>query len=68
MKLAGFKEQKEGNLNVALGAELAVPVRLKLESVAETVEVTAEAGAIINPSATGPACWRPSASASTWWR
>jgi hypothetical protein len=55
VKLSGFKDQTYANLNVALGAELAVPAKLKLENMTETVEVTAETGAIINPSATGPA-------------
>ncbi len=55
VKLSGFKDQKYSGLNVALGSELAVPARLKLESVTESVEVVAEASAIINPSATGPA-------------
>jgi Carboxypeptidase regulatory-like domain/TonB-dependent Receptor Plug Domain len=55
VKLSGFRELKLGGLDVALGSELSVPARMKLESVTETVEVVAESGAIINPSATGPA-------------
>jgi hypothetical protein len=55
VKLSGFKDQKHSGLNVALGSELALPVKMKLESVTETVEVVASSQSIINPSATGPA-------------
>lgn len=55
VKLSGFHEQKYTGLNVALGAELNVQVKLKLESMTETVEVVGSAQSIINPSATGPA-------------
>ena len=53
--LSGFRDQKYAGLNVALGSELAVPVKMKLQTLTETVEVVAEGGAIISPSATGPA-------------
>src|SRR5262249_4057218 len=54
VKLSGFKDQAVGGLNVALGSELSVPVKMKLQTVSETVEVVGEAGSIINPTATGP--------------
>jgi hypothetical protein len=53
VSLSGFKEEKHGGIQVALGEERNVPVRLQLESVSETVEVTA-AASIINPTNTGP--------------
>src|SRR5215470_11296450 len=53
VSLSGFKPQKYGSLNVALGSELNVPVKMKVESVSESVEVVAEAGGVINPANTG---------------
>jgi hypothetical protein len=55
VSLPGFKAQKYSDLSVALGSELAVPVKMQLDTVTETVEVVASTGSIINPSATGPA-------------
>ena len=54
VKLSGFKDQKYSGLNVALGSELAVPAKLSLQTVSETVEVVGSSQSIINPSATGP--------------
>jgi hypothetical protein len=54
VKLSGFKDQRYSGLNVALGSELAVPARLSLQTMTETVEVVGASQAIINPSATGP--------------
>jgi Carboxypeptidase regulatory-like domain/TonB-dependent Receptor Plug Domain len=53
--MSGFKEQKRTGASVALGADLGLDFKMKLESVTETVEVTAGVDAIINPSSTGPA-------------
>lgn len=53
-RLSGFRERQVGSVQVRLGEETALEVRLPLESITETVEVTAEAS-IINPSNTGPA-------------
>jgi hypothetical protein len=54
VKLSGFRDQRYSGLNVALGSELAVPARLALQTMSETVEVVGASQAIINPSATGP--------------
>jgi hypothetical protein len=54
VSISGFKPQKQSGVHVALGEERAVSFRLKLQAVAETVEVTADAGSIISPSSTGP--------------
>ncbi len=61
VKMSGFREQAQSGVDVALGAEASVPFRLKLESVTETVEVTANVGSIISPSATGIASNVPAA-------
>jgi hypothetical protein len=53
-QLSGFRERQVGSVQVRLGEETDLEVRLPLESMTETVEVTAEAS-IINPSNTGPA-------------
>lgn len=52
--MSGFKPQKQGGISVALGEERGVNFKLKLATVTETVEVTAEAGSIISASSTGP--------------
>jgi hypothetical protein len=54
VKLSGFKDQRYSGLSVALGSELAVPARLALQTMSETVEVVGASQSIINPSATGP--------------
>ena len=53
-QLAGFRERQVGSVQVRLGEETNIDVALPLETMTETVEVTAEAS-IINPSNTGPA-------------
>src|SRR5262249_57351946 len=53
VSLSGFKEEKQAGVQVALGEERNLPIRLQLESVSETIEVTA-AASIINPTNTGP--------------
>jgi hypothetical protein len=53
--LAGFRERKEENVFVRLGETANMSFKLALETMTETVEVTASAGDIISPSATGPA-------------
>ncbi len=53
--MAGFNEQKRSSAEVALGADLNLDFRMKLESVKETVEVTANGGSILSPTSTGPA-------------
>ncbi len=55
VSMSGFTPLKQGGVQVALGEERSVPVKLKVQNVSETVEVTANAGSIISPSATGPA-------------
>jgi hypothetical protein len=52
--MTGFKAQKKSSLTVALGEEAPTSFKLKIESVSEAIEVTAESG-IISSSATGPA-------------
>ncbi len=53
--MSGFKPQKMTALSVALGEDRNLSFKLKLESVAETIEVTADAASVINPASTGPA-------------
>src|SRR5262249_19767847 len=53
VSLSGFKEEKQAGVQVALGEERNLLIRLQLESVSETIEVTA-AASIINPTNTGP--------------
>ena len=48
--LAGFREQKKEGFQVQLGAEVAVPFRLEIQTLAETVTVSAQANPIINPA------------------
>jgi outer membrane receptor for ferrienterochelin and colicin len=55
VSLSGFKEQKQSNLSVGLGATRAVDFKLQLERITETIEVTAQTSAIINPLNNGPA-------------
>ena len=52
--LAGFRERQLGSVQVRLGEETDLDFKLPLETMTETVEVTAEAS-IINPANTGPA-------------
>jgi hypothetical protein len=54
IQMAGFKDQKQTGIQVALGDDRNVPFKLKLQSISESVEVIAETGAIITPAATGP--------------
>src|SRR5262249_9895099 len=51
--LAGFREQKKEGFQVQLGTEVAVPFRLEIQTLAETVTVSAQANPIINPARTG---------------
>jgi hypothetical protein len=51
--LAGFREQKQDNVNVPLGGTTQLGFRLPLESVSETIEVVSSS--IITPTSTGPA-------------
>lgn len=53
-KLTGFKTQEQSGVFVKLGEDRSVEFRLGLETVTETVTVTAEASSIISSSATGP--------------
>ena len=52
--LTGFKTQEKKDVNVRLGEERALDFKMGLETVSETVEVTADAAAVFNPSNTGP--------------
>jgi hypothetical protein len=54
VKMSGFKDQKQGGVQVALGEDRGVPFKLKLEAMTESVEVVAETSSIITASATGP--------------
>jgi hypothetical protein len=51
--LAGFREQKQDNVNVPLGGTTQLAFRLQLESVSEMIEVVSSS--IITPTSTGPA-------------
>lgn len=51
--MSGFKDQQRSEVFVRLGEETSVNFKLALESVQETVTVTAEAGSIISPSQMG---------------
>lgn len=51
--LAGFKDQVQEGFQVQLGAEVAIPFRLEIQTLAETVTVSAQANPIINPARTG---------------
>ena len=53
--LSGFRDERVGNLSVALGEERRMDFTLKVAAVTETIEVTAEAGTIISSTSTGPA-------------
>jgi outer membrane receptor for ferrienterochelin and colicin len=55
VSLSGFKEQKQSDVSVALGATRALNFRLQLESISEVVEVVAPAASVINPLSNGPA-------------
>lgn len=54
-KLSGFKEQTHQDIMVKLGTEAAVDFKLEIQTVAESVTVTAEANPLINPGRTGAA-------------
>lgn len=54
VQLGGFKESSQGDIDVRLGEERSLAFKLQLETVTETVTVTAE-GTLISPSSTGPA-------------
>jgi hypothetical protein len=51
--MPGFRTETLGDLTVALGESSEVPVTLNLETLTETVVVTAEASAIFSPSRAG---------------
>ena len=53
--LSGFRPEKLRGLTAVLGEERAVTVKLAVEGVSESIDVTAEAGSIISPSNTGTA-------------
>jgi Carboxypeptidase regulatory-like domain len=53
--MSGFKDQEKSDVYVRLGEETSVGFKLVLESVTETVTVTAEAGSLISPSQMGAA-------------
>jgi hypothetical protein len=53
--LAGFTDQRQDGLMVQLGTEVAVPLRMEIQALTESVVVTAEDSAIINPGRTGAA-------------
>jgi hypothetical protein len=54
VQLSGFKEIAQDDIQVRLGEERNLTFKLELETVTETVTVTAETGSIIGPSSTGP--------------
>ena len=51
--LAGFRDQMKEGFQVQLGAEVSIPFRLEIQTLAETVTVSAQDNALINPSRTG---------------
>lgn len=53
VKLAGFREQVLGDINVNLGESTSVTARLGLETVQETVTVTAEASSVFTGARSG---------------
>ena len=53
VRMAGFREQIIQNVNVNLGEATAVQARLQLETVQETVTVTAEASAVFSGARSG---------------
>ena len=53
VRLAGFREQSQDNVNAALGEQTALSFRLQLNTVQETVTVTAEASPIFSSSKQG---------------
>jgi len=53
--LSGFKDQVQQGLSVKLGDDAHVAFKLEVQSVSETVTVTAEANPLINPGRTGAA-------------
>ncbi|MEO8361366.1 MAG: carboxypeptidase regulatory-like domain-containing protein, partial [Vicinamibacteria bacterium] len=55
VEMPGFKGGSRTNLMVALGADVSAPFRLAVASMTETVEVTADAGALISSTRSGPA-------------
>ncbi|HEX6739826.1 MAG TPA: TonB-dependent receptor, partial [Vicinamibacteria bacterium] len=55
VQLSGFKEATQDQVQVRLGDEKSLAFKLELETVTETVTVTADAGSLIGPSNTGPA-------------
>jgi hypothetical protein len=55
VSMSAFKPQKQTGIQVTLGDERNVPFKLKVESISESIEVSANVGSIISPSATGPA-------------
>lgn len=63
--LAGFKTQSFDNVSVALGETRDLSFELVLESVVETVQVTAEVASVISPDYTGSQSSVPSEQIST---
>jgi outer membrane receptor for ferrienterochelin and colicin len=53
--LSGFRTEKRGSIAVVLGGQTTVNVELKVEALAETVEVVASGASLITATATGPA-------------
>ena len=53
--LSGFKAVEKKDVSVRLGEDRALSFKMPLESMTESVEVTAEAASVFNPSNTGPA-------------
>lgn len=53
--LAGFRTQEIGDVTVTLGEERAIDVTLQVDTVSETVTVTADASEAFSPSAQGAA-------------
>lgn len=53
--MSGFKAVEKNGVTVRLGEERALSFKMPLESMTESVEVTAEVASIFNPSNTGPA-------------
>jgi hypothetical protein len=55
VSLSGFQDRQIGKVTVGLGEDRHLSFTLAVAAIEETVEVTAEVGTIISPSANGPA-------------
>lgn len=52
--LSGFQDQKRDGIQVALGEEYTLTLKLSVGTVSETVEVVADSSSLLSPTSTGP--------------